>query len=313
LKKLDEMHKVFGIGLSRTGTASLAEALNMLGINTIHYPHDSQTFDELEKGQYKLSILKKYQGITDITVAPYYVQLDQSYPRSKFILTIRNKSDWLTSIENHLRVLESNWDKFETQFKKFTLFINASIFGAIKFNKERFLHVYEAHFKNVCDYFKDRPQDLLLYDIADGDGWEKLCPFLDIDPPNVKFPHRNLSLANTKWKSWIDLANCEIRETVPDGDTLILATDSTFTLNNLGRRQLIPFLEREGKYWGPPPDDNTAIHELERLRQSGASFVAFAWPAFWWLDYYAEFLQYLRSKFPCVLENDRLVVFDLRA
>ena len=59
-------------------------------------------------------------------------------------------------------------------------------------------------------------------------------------------------------------------------------------------------------------DDETAIRELERLRRSGASFLAFAWPAFWWLDYYSEFSGYLRAKFPCLLENKHLVVFDLR-
>jgi hypothetical protein len=36
------------------------------------------------------------------------------------------------------------------------------------------------------------------------------------------------------------------------------------------------------------------------------------WPAFWWLDYYSEFSRYLRARFPCSLENERLVVFDLR-
>lgn len=75
-------------------------------------------------------------------------------------------------------------------------------------------------------------------------------------------------------------------------------------------RRVLPFLERDGQYWGPPPDDFTAIRELERLREAGARFVAFAWPAFWWLDHYAGFHQYLRTTYPCVLENDRLVVFS---
>src|SRR5262249_37683090 len=75
----------------------------------------------------------------------------------------------------------------------------------------------------------------------------------------------------------------------------------------------VPFLERDGEYWGPPADEKTAIRELERLRHSGARFMVFAWPAFWWLDYYAGLHRHLRSKFPCVLENHCLVVFDLRA
>ena len=58
--------------------------------------------------------------------------------------------------------------------------------------------------------------------------------------------------------------------------------------------------------------DLAAIRELERLRQAGASFMVFAWPAFWWLDYYARFRRHLRSRFRCALENDRLIAFDLR-
>jgi hypothetical protein len=60
----------------------------------------------------------------------------------------------------------------------------------------------------------------------------------------------------------------------------------------------------------PAEDDRTAISELERLRHSGARFIAFAWPAFWWLEYYDKFRLYL-LQFQCVLRNDRLVLFDL--
>jgi len=74
----------------------------------------------------------------------------------------------------------------------------------------------------------------------------------------------------------------------------------------------IPFLERDGRYWGKPLDDLTAIQEIERLRRAGASFMVFGWPAFWWLDYYSDLHRHLRSEFRCVLENERLVVFDLR-
>ena len=36
-------NKVFGLGMSRTGTSSLCEALNHLGIRTTHYPFDPTT------------------------------------------------------------------------------------------------------------------------------------------------------------------------------------------------------------------------------------------------------------------------------
>jgi hypothetical protein len=75
--------------------------------------------------------------------------------------------------------------------------------------------------------------------------------------------------------------------------------------------QAIPFLENHGAYWGRPADDSEAIRELERLRRSGANFVVFGWPAFWWLDYYAGFRNHLGSHYRRLIDNDRLVVFDL--
>ena len=78
--KASQTHKVFGLGLSRTGTTSLGTALNQLGINTIHYPHDAVTQRELELRSGVLSILNKYQGIVDISVVPFYHQLDRAYP-----------------------------------------------------------------------------------------------------------------------------------------------------------------------------------------------------------------------------------------
>ena len=80
----------------------------------------------------------------------------------------------------------------------------------------------------------------------------------------------------------------------------------------LGRCEAIPFIERNGLYWGRPADDSIAIGELERLRLNGANFVVFGWPAFWWLEYYAGFHHHLSSRYRRVLENDCVVVFDLR-
>jgi glycosyltransferase involved in cell wall biosynthesis len=113
-------------------------------------------------------------------------------------------------------------------------------------------------------------------------------------------------------------ASEDIKACTPPGSVLILVDEENWgrpTSANkvIGGRRVLPFLEKDGLYWGPPADDVSAIRECERLRQSGASFIAFAWPAFWWLDYYQGLHSYLRSTFPCVLSNERLVLFDLRA
>jgi predicted O-methyltransferase YrrM len=107
----------------------------------------------------------------------------------------------------------------------------------------------------------------------------------------------------------------ELTALLPPGHVLILVDEDRYWERlraDRPDRPVLPFLERHGQYWGAPPDDDTAIRELERLRRSGASFLAFAWPAFWWLEYYAEFHRHLRATYRCLVENDRLVVFDLR-
>lgn len=110
------------------------------------------------------------------------------------------------------------------------------------------------------------------------------------------------------------LASQELSALIPEGETFILVDQDQWWMGLVvDDRHRIPFLEREGQYWGPPPDDDTAIREFERLRQSGASFIVFIWPAFWWLEYYSGLHRYLCSRFRCVLNNARLVVFDLRS
>jgi hypothetical protein len=120
--------------------------------------------------------------------------------------------------------------------------------------------------------------------------------------------------AYDRWIEQIRLATQEIAGVIPPEDTLILVNEDQWgAAGTIAGRHCLPFLERDGQYWGPPPDDETAIRELERLRQSGASFMVLAWPALPWLDYYPGLHRHLRSTYSCALENDRLVAFDLRA
>jgi hypothetical protein len=46
--------------------------------------------------------------------------------------------------------------------------------------------------KEIIDYFKFDNTKLLVMDIIKGDGWEKLCKFLDKPIPNRPFPHKNI-------------------------------------------------------------------------------------------------------------------------
>ncbi len=186
----NNFNKLFGIGLSKTGTTSLGLALKQLGIRTIDFPHDPTTLRELEQAKYDLTILKKYDAVTDTPVVPYYPQLDALYPGSKFILTVRDKAGWLKSIRNHW---SDRWEWLEVSDvqRRFAYFINTAVYGTIEFHEQRFSYLYDRHVREVMDYFKDRPNDLLVLDVCAGEGWEKLCPFLGLPSREGSFPRQH--------------------------------------------------------------------------------------------------------------------------
>ncbi len=103
----------------------------------------------------------------------------------------------------------------------------------------------------------------------------------------------------------------EITRVIPLDEPVILVDEEQIR-TTLPHRRTIPFLEKEGQYWGVPSDDATAIRELKRLRKAGAKFLAFTWATFWWLDHYSAFHRYLRSTFKRTRKSDCVVVFDLR-
>jgi|GEM_PF-227657 len=119
-------------------------------------------------------------------------------------------------------------------------------------------------------------------------------------------------LRGVPWFYEVQVAISELSAHIPLGKSFILVDEGQWAGDQvIAGRFAIPFLEREGRYWGRPADDATAIRELERLREAGASFIAFVWPAFWWLNYYSHFSRYLRAMYRRVLENERLLLFAL--
>ena len=135
---------------------------------------------------------------------------------------------------------------------------------------------------------------------------------LALNARQSEYIHLMVPRMHLGWAERVQQATQEILQSIPPGKTFILVNDGQWDIDGVADRHAIPFLERDGQYWGAPPDDETAIRDLERLRRSGASFMVFGWPAFWWLDYYSGLNRYLRSESRCVLKNSRLVVFDLQ-
>jgi Sulfotransferase domain len=187
--------KIFGIGLSRTGTVSLTNALMQLGISAKHYPNDVRTQEELKRGHYSLSVLSEAQALLDIPISPYYSQFDHLYPQAKFILTTRSTDSWLISVEKHFQLYVENMrDDFDD-------YVIACVYGSLHFNAERFRFVKDLHETNVTTYFSDRPEKLLVFDVFRGDSWPELCAFLDYPIPKLAFPHENRALSDSAKQS----------------------------------------------------------------------------------------------------------------
>jgi len=166
--------KIWGLGLSRTGTSTLTYVLNEVGYNHIHYPTD----DEM------LSF--NNDGASDIPVIPKFKKLDTMFPNSKFILTTRDKEKWLQSMSTYL-ARKVNWNQSTR-----TLNIRELVYGDVWFNYSVYERSFDNHEKNIREYFKKRPNDLLVLNIVDGiDKPQKLFDFLGINKTMEEFPHRN--------------------------------------------------------------------------------------------------------------------------
>jgi glycosyltransferase involved in cell wall biosynthesis len=110
------------------------------------------------------------------------------------------------------------------------------------------------------------------------------------------------------------LACEELEALIPPGRAFVFVEWNQWGPGQILRgRRAIPFLERDGQYWGRPESDTAAVVELERLREAGAGYLVVGFPAFWWLQHYEGLDRHLRSRYTPMLENERLVVFDLSA
>ena len=59
---------------------------------------------------------------------------------------------------------------------------------------EIYIQRYKAHNKAVLKYFQGREKDFIQMNIMQGDGWEKLCPFLEKPILTLPFPKQNTNL-----------------------------------------------------------------------------------------------------------------------
>lgn len=175
--------KIFGIGLSKTGTTTLYAALNDLGVKTITYRHlEHRNLVKWRSGDFSEDYLSDVDGATDLPIGTYFRELDRAYPGSKFILTERPLEPWLESIAKQFRGQPDPAAQFKRDAR-------VAMYGVSTFNRERFERVYREHGAAVREYFSGRPDDLLIQNYFAGDGWDSLCAFLNRPVPQRPFPN----------------------------------------------------------------------------------------------------------------------------
>jgi hypothetical protein len=184
------VNKVFGIGLSKTATRSLARAMRMLGYRTLHKGDDATSAKvhlAADRGIPPLGFIgSQFDAYFDVeAVVVRFKELDPWYPGSKFILTTRDVDGWVDSREKHVRANQHRAARGEYKGSWLTV------------DREGWRAERDAHHAAVSGYFADRPDDLLVMDVVGGDGWDVLCPFLGRPVPGEPFPWENRDGAGT--------------------------------------------------------------------------------------------------------------------
>jgi len=184
--------RIFGIGMHKTGTTSLHKAFEILGFDSGHWlsAHWAKAIWLEVKGMSKSPILEHYYTLSDLPIPILYRELDQNYPGSKFILTIREENDWVESAEGHWNYKRNKY-RYQWDTDPFSHFIHKEIYGQRGFDKDIFLNRYRKHNSDVINYFRNRPEDLLILERNTNMGWEALCKFLDLPIPAVPYPRVN--------------------------------------------------------------------------------------------------------------------------
>ena len=175
--------KVFGIGLNKTGTTSLHEALTTLGYESLHWggPALRRLVEvSLAAGDPLLSRLDpRFSAFSDIlALSTNFDLLDRQYPGSRFILTVRPVDDWVESRRRHV---ESNRRRQAAGDYRG---------GFLTVDEDAWRDEWDQHVGRVRAHFAGR-DDLLEIDLGECGGWRPICALLGVAEPASPFPWVN--------------------------------------------------------------------------------------------------------------------------
>ena len=195
--------RVIGVGLPRTGTSSLKEALEILGFGPCHHmtdcfekPERTIEFNRAYNGE-KIDfheLMQGYGSTVDTPTVDFYKEIHQAYPQAKLILSVRDSGEkWFESFQNTIgSALMSEIYHFATYLMR-SLRLQRTLGrnGLRKWTREYGSlgpSLHDQHNQRVIS--ENKSSDLLVFNVKE--GWEPLCRFLDVTvPQDIPFPNVN--------------------------------------------------------------------------------------------------------------------------
>jgi SAM-dependent methyltransferase len=179
--------RIFGIGLNKTGTSSLHEALRTLGYESLHWGGPEvhhKVKAALDAGVPMLTHLdQRYDAFSDIgLLSRRFALADRQYPGSRFILTVRPVDEWIDSrrrhVENNIRRKAAG--EYNGTFLEVDL--------------DKWMIEWELHMERAHRYFRGR-DDFIEIDITHDAHWGPICKLLGVPEPETPFPWKNYDKA----------------------------------------------------------------------------------------------------------------------
>ncbi|MEM9049164.1 MAG: sulfotransferase family protein [Pseudomonadota bacterium] len=184
--------RVFGLGLNKTGTSSLRQALKILGFR--HHIYRPALIRDLAKGRMApiFAAAEASESFEDWPWPLVWRQLDARFgDGARFVLTRRISADvWLESLKAHSARTAGGG------FARRLAYGHAYPHG----QEAAHLAVYDAHLAALRTYFADRARAHRFIELCweEGQGWSELCTFLGEPLPDLPFPHANAARAETR-------------------------------------------------------------------------------------------------------------------
>jgi hypothetical protein len=199
--------KVFCVGCNKTGTTSMAKALGDMGLIVgVQWLAELMLYDWARRDFRRLFLYcLTAQAFQDAPFSyPFTFQaLDQRFPGSQFILTVRDSPEqWYDSLTRfHTALLGLDHIPTVDDLKAATYIRRGFMYDANRlvhatppddpYNRDVLIADYDAHNNAVVEYFRHRPVDLLVLNVAELGAYAKLCRFLGKPCTGEQFPWEN--------------------------------------------------------------------------------------------------------------------------